>query len=558
MNASSRPTARSIQIPDWIKNRISIDTRSLGAFRIIAGLLIIVDAVLRARDFTKFYTEQSVLPLDVRHELYGTQISLFLLSEDPAVTAVLFAIYFLLGVLLLIGYYSRVTTVLAFAFVISLDIRNPMVASYADVLFRFLLFWGMFMPLGERYSIDALRRERDPKPVYSGVAAPFALLQMVFMYFINGTHKFQDYFGEWLSGESMTMIFHYDSVTFLLGPHLAEFESLLRIGGIYWFILMLASPLLLVFVGRLRYLFASLYVFGHIALALTVRIGAFPFVAPMGLLLFCQRTAWQDAQNIADRLTLPTEQMSNKGRQIGSTLDKLLPEFNLGRLSIGIEDETKKEEIRAVASAFLVAFILIMGGGVVMQNMQGIAGMDDEPIHEAQEDLEVIMGTLMISQPDWMFYPGPVESDRYLVVAAETEDGDRLDVYNNREIRFDRPDGKHNHRQLDSYRHRFFMDTLQATGRDNPNNHSLFDAHADYICQTALEEEGSELTTLNMWMIKEEYTIDNVGDRDSYNRTALPLNFYDCTGDDPVLLEEPPMELAANVSLPPEGDNAEV
>src|SRR5207302_774947 len=71
---------------------------------------------------------------------------------------------------------------------LSLHNRNPMILQGGDVLLRMLLFWGMFLPLGVRYSLDALLKPSTLAPqatrVFS-VATVAMLLQVAFMYWFS-------------------------------------------------------------------------------------------------------------------------------------------------------------------------------------------------------------------------------------------------------------------------------------------------------------------------------------------------------------------------------------
>ncbi|MFB6211314.1 MAG: hypothetical protein ABEI76_07240 [Halobacteriales archaeon] len=100
--------------------------------------------------------------LAITEALQGA-FSLYYFSGEPACTGLLFVTQIVVGLCLLIGWRTRVMIVLSFFLAVSLDYRNVLVTSYADTLFRHLLFFGMFLPLGERWSIDARQRERPPR-----------------------------------------------------------------------------------------------------------------------------------------------------------------------------------------------------------------------------------------------------------------------------------------------------------------------------------------------------------------------------------------------------------
>lgn len=521
-------------IAEQVRKRVQIDTRSLAVFRVIAGILIIVDIILRLRSFRFFYTDQGVLPVAVATEIVPTNaFSFFLLSGDPTFTLFLFVIHFLIAIQLILGYYTRVAIVLSFLFVVSLDYRNPLVTSYADLTFRHLLFWGMFMPLGARYSIDSIRSNNPAPEHYTGLAGMFALLQMIFMYLANGSHKIP-FREDWLNGNSMTGILHYDSISILLGNYLREFPLFMQFSGIMWYSLMLGAPLLLLFVGRERYLLASIYACGHLFLAVTVRIGAFPFAAIMGLTLFAQSRAWADGNRVATWLNFPIEHYYNTITQLGKTIDHWLPEFSIQTTIF------QHSTLRSTVYVSVALIVLIAGIFMVIPNLQTIGVMDDEQSAPYQAEVEGVQHAFRLVEPPWRFYQGPVTYDEYYVFAGKTAAGTHVDVYNDRPLQWDRPHGVHNHKQLDTYRHRFYMYAIMNRGDDGRDD-GVIESYADYLC-TNWEWEGESLEHLNMYYIRERASMETVHDYTQYNRSAVLIDAYHCGGDEPELVELPPSE----------------
>ncbi|MHC3437884.1 HTTM domain-containing protein [Natrialbaceae archaeon A-gly3] len=516
------------------RNRIRIDTRSLAVFRIIAGILIVADIFLRLRSFRFFYTDEGVLPVDVAQGIVPDQaISVFFLSSDPTITLLLFGIHLLVAIQLILGYYTRVAVVVSFLFVISLDYRNPLVTSYADLAFRHLLFWGMFMPLGARYSIDSIRNDGAPQKQYTGLAGMFAILQMVGMYITNGSHKipWREY---WLDGGSMTGILHYDSVAFLLSEYIREIPVFLQFSGIMWYSLMLGSPLLLLFAGRERYLLATVYAGGHLFLAITVRIGAFPFAAVMGLLVFFQSQAWTDARRVASWLGVPVDRIVQEVTQYGSRLERRLPRVGLS------ERVPPIERLETPVHLLVIALVLISGIFMVVPNLQTAGVIDDDETLPYQDEVEWAQHTVRMAEPPWRFYQGPVTYNEYYVFAGETTDGELVDVFNDRPLQWDRPHGSANYEQLETYRHRFYMYAIMDRGEENRED-GVIEHYNQYLCDN-YEWEGNSLERLNMYYIDEDATLETVGEYRQYDRTAVLLDSHSCGDTDSGPVSEPPPE----------------
>ena len=105
------------------------DVRSLAALRIVLALVVLLDLASRAGDLGAHYTDAGVLPrADLVHSgLMGHSIfSLNLISGDASVQGLLFAIAALAAVGLLVGFCTRLMTLIVWLLVVSIEWRNPL------------------------------------------------------------------------------------------------------------------------------------------------------------------------------------------------------------------------------------------------------------------------------------------------------------------------------------------------------------------------------------------------------------------------------------------------
>ena len=137
-----------------------IDLRTLALYRVCLALIIIMDLVARARDLTAHYSDEGVLP---RAALLGDigqwAPSLHLISGSPKIQALLFMLAGVVALALLVGYRTRAATILSWLLLLSLQARNPAIMQGGDMLLYLLLFWGIFLPLDARFSVDAALNE---------------------------------------------------------------------------------------------------------------------------------------------------------------------------------------------------------------------------------------------------------------------------------------------------------------------------------------------------------------------------------------------------------------
>jgi hypothetical protein len=130
--------------------------------RIGLGVAVLADLAVRASDLHAFYTDGGVLSRSDALALFGwlhawppcihmaggsfwSQV-LFLLLAATAAAA------------LVVGWRTRLATAVTWLLTMSVQLRDPFVGAGYDQLLRMLLFWGCFLPLGARMSVDAIRQ----------------------------------------------------------------------------------------------------------------------------------------------------------------------------------------------------------------------------------------------------------------------------------------------------------------------------------------------------------------------------------------------------------------
>jgi hypothetical protein len=497
-----------------------IDTRALAAFRVLAGLLIVADILLRSRNFGFFYTEEGVVPQSLAMEATADNaFSVYYLTTDPIAIAGLFALTVVVALQLIVGYKTRVATLLAFLLVVSLDHHNPLVTSYADTLFRLLLFWAIFLPLGERWSVDALHADSRPKERVTSLASAAILAQIVYMYVVNGYHKRESEL--WTGGEATPLILGLDNTTFLLGDLVRSFPTLLQYGGLTWYYMLLFAWLLVLLRGHARTAFVAMFVAGHASFAITVRIGAFPYVSIAGLLLFLQTPFWDDLRSLLYAAVDRSRPASLRDALVrhGSRLPDL-------RVDAG-PVERAKAPILTVVLVVAVVSVLI----VPTLSLLPVAGFldEDDGAGERIDDATAILG---VDQPEWsVFAPSPRTTDRYYVFPAVTESGDRVDAYNERPLTYDRPHDELQ-RQFGTYRERFYMNSVR-------DGDAAAVALAEHLCETWEEDHGEGLTHVNMYYVAEDVTLETIDDPADRDREIHPIYYHACDGGDPIGIDPP-------------------
>ncbi|ELY91203.1 HTTM domain-containing protein [Natrinema altunense] len=486
--------------------RFEIDLRALAAFRIALGTLVIVDLLLRSRHLTAFYTDDGVLPLEALFSDYSSVYSLHAISGEAWVQAVLFVVAGCFAFAMVVGYRTRLATLVSWLLLLSLHTRNPMVLNGGDALFRMLLFWAIFLPLGERWAIDARRTNRDRTTVAS-VGTMAVLLQPLLMYASNAIHKYRG--DSWMAGDAIAKTFRADQFTILLGNVIADQILLLRVFTYLWVGLILLSPLLVILMGRRRAMFASLFVGMHLGMLVTIRVGIFPLVAVTALLPFYPPVFWNWLDALATRAGIASQLRGGVTR-----LQRDIPTLPVPQ-SPSIRPALSR--LTAVTNSGRVLFSTILPGlflFLVVLSSAGSVGYDDMP-DRGEEVLETVQ-----AEQSWkMFAPDPIWRAKWLVVPGKLEDGTKTDVYRDTDVHWKRPPSVD--QTYESARWRKYIKNMRFA--DNENHRSYF---ANYLCGrwNATHETGVERLTIYG-------QTDTAAPYEESDITTYELHEYDCSGE---------------------------
>lgn len=176
----------------YLRKTFTLDLRALALLRIGLGALLLIDLYTRATDLEAHYANSGVLPLPALFEFTWNQyfFSFHTGSGLWQVQALYFVLAAIFAVCLILGYKTRIVTVLSWVFLLSLQNRNPMILQGGDDLVRMLLFWGIFLPWGRYYALDS-RKKNLPEngPAYFSAATAAVVLQIFLVYFCTALLK---------------------------------------------------------------------------------------------------------------------------------------------------------------------------------------------------------------------------------------------------------------------------------------------------------------------------------------------------------------------------------
>lgn len=211
--------------------------------RIGISIILLADLVVRSLSIKAFFTDEGILPLEIlkNYNWNPYYFSFHALCGDLWFQAMLFVINAICIILLLIGYRTRLFTFICWVLLVSIHNRNPFILQGGDELLRILLFWAIFLPWGERYSIQKTSKYKQH---YFSIANIGYIFLIASVYFFSALLKNSS---EWQS--EYTAIYYalsIDQMRLPFGTFLYQFPSLLKVLTFMVFYIELIAPLLLV------------------------------------------------------------------------------------------------------------------------------------------------------------------------------------------------------------------------------------------------------------------------------------------------------------------------
>jgi predicted DCC family thiol-disulfide oxidoreductase YuxK len=281
---------------------LRIDPRSLALGRIVLGLVLLVDLVRRVPWIQDLYSNLGLIP---NHTVlwrppFPRIFSFLFMASLPEEAAIWFWISFVCFFCFCIGYRTRLFHALSFLMTTSLHNRVLFAENWGGVAIGVLMIWTFFLPLGRRFSVDAIRASMRARPhetpaeLAAGVPPPDTsqttslaalglLLQIAVIYFFNYAHKTGV---TWRSGSAVHYVLWQERIVTVLGLWMREHVpyAALRTMSIGTLIIEAAAPALVltpIFWRWTRFI-AALLLFGlHLSIMLMVNLGIFSF-AMMG------------------------------------------------------------------------------------------------------------------------------------------------------------------------------------------------------------------------------------------------------------------------------------
>lgn len=466
-----------------VENFFGADLRSLGLMRIAVAVVLLADLIQRSGDLLGHYTDFGVLPRAalIENDYSRWHISLHLINGTWEVQAILFAMAGVFALLLLVGYRTRVVTVVCWFLYLSLRTRNTLL--WADALLCEILFWAIFLPWGARFSLDkTLRTSWDTLPercLSWGTVA--YVMQIVFVFWFGALLKSGP---EWrVEGSAVYYALSVDQLATPLGLFLVQFPLVLKVltFGVFWFeifgSLLLFCPF---WTGPIRTAVIFGFMLMFLGFGLCLVIGIFVWISAAALIGLLPSWFWeritvrwsstnltpikhyyaqasrfcilpmgviQGLRGSASALFLPTQDDTSVKSDIRAVPSSVVIEKIVGKIDRTVarhqkmrwvpehslpSDKAPAFSLGKVQSLFIVALLLY----VFVWNSATVPGSGVR-ISEPYQSIGVLLG---LEQSWSMFAPSPLKHDGWYVIPGKLKNGRQVDLFRDgKEITWTKP-----------------------------------------------------------------------------------------------------------------------
>lgn len=382
--------------------------------RIGVALLLMLDLAIRVSDLEIFYANTGAVPLPMmfEHSWNDYYVSFHAISGLWQVQFILFCISWFFAIMLFMGYRTRLFTCLSWLMLLSLHNRNGLILQGGDDLLRMVLFWGMFIPWGARYSCDSILTTYKFKPItICSVATVAYLLQICYIYsgsaLLKGVEWNKDF-------SAMYYVYGLDQIVYPHAKQLFYYPDLLKkLTFLAYYFELLVPVLFFIPCKHQWFRLAGIYavILFHALNGFTLLIGLFPLigmVTSLGIL----------PSLVMDKLDVVFYKMkaavSVSFKNISVLINKIIrwknPVYELNKYL---------ESIKTAALIFLIVFVFDW-------NFSNLTFINSK----LSDGLRPLGYVLRLDQNWGMFAPGVFKDDGWYILEGITLDNRSIDLMN--------------------------------------------------------------------------------------------------------------------------------
>lgn len=479
-------------LAETVRRVFGVDVRALAVLRMGTGILLLVDLCQRISDLTAFYSDGGVMPRSVLIERSTESpwcISFHLMSGQPAVELALLLAGAVCSAALVAGFRTRLFTILAWIFLLSLQYRNPMVLQGGDVLLRMILFWGIFLPWGERFSVSGARAPVHQKEALVSAATAALLLQICFVYWFAACLKSDP---SWRRDfTAVYAAFSLDHFARPLAKLLLPCHRVLRFltAGSFW--LEAVGPAIgllgAIITWQIRTAVVFVFMAFHASMALCLELGLFPLICSTAWLVFLPSPFWDWVERRLGAFSTP----SRIAASLSGSRSFLFCRRWLAGHPLKARDRPLMAAMRNTLAALFLVYIFLWNLRTTDQRRF------EKYLPHSLDWIGWISGMAQV----WdMFSPSPLMEGGWFVMPAQLANGQEVDVFRNgASVSWDKPALVSSMYKNDRWRK--YMVVIAAAA-----NTSLRPPLGAYLCRrwNATHSKEEQITALRIILMEQD------------------------------------------------------
>ncbi|MBT6432244.1 MAG: hypothetical protein HOK28_04080 [Deltaproteobacteria bacterium] len=276
-----------------------LDPRSLLAFRLLLTTALFTDLAERFFNTSYFFTESGVFPEPLWDKLYGFKPYYWSMhfSDSDIVIWGLVGLQVILAGCLVLGYRLRITLLMSWVLLLSMNLGNPLLTYGGDKLSPGLLLIAAIIPL------TVAQRQKAGHGPLTYLAGFLMLTQVTMLYTAAGAAKVWQVY--WMNGDALYNAMNFNLLVKPLGLFLLNFETFLRVSS--W-----ATPWAEIILpmlcwipswkGRIRTLALLGILSLNIGIWLTMDVGYFMFYSSAAVICLLPAIFWDTIAPLTSRM----------------------------------------------------------------------------------------------------------------------------------------------------------------------------------------------------------------------------------------------------------------
>ncbi len=279
----------------WLKawNTFFFEKQSplpIALFRLAYGVLVIATLLLLRPDWLTWFGTHAWISLPTMQSIEpGRRLDLFtIIPQSDVWIKAFFWIFLGSAILLTVGLFTRMNSVVVFLCLVSIQQRNLFISNSGDTFLRVTGFFLMFAPAGAALSVDRLMRiRRGKEDVAIQPQSPWAQrmiqIELSLLYFSAFCWKVKG--ALWLHGTALYYVYHLDALKRFPVPGWLLRPTILKLGT--WSALALEFSLgVLIWIKKLRYILLAVGLLFHLSLEYSLNVPLFQWDVLSAYILF--------------------------------------------------------------------------------------------------------------------------------------------------------------------------------------------------------------------------------------------------------------------------------